>query len=106
MSALYARLDKAFGSGVIGLIGFLGLVLLVFSITSPQFLTGANLGSMAFQLPELGLLTLAMLVPIISGGFNLAIIYTANISGLTLAWFLNQNGGVDAGMSTFIIGRP
>jgi simple sugar transport system permease protein len=104
MSALYERLDKAFGSGVIGLIGFLGLVLLVFSITSPQFLTGANLGSMAFQLPELGLLTLAMLVPIISGGFNLAIIYTANISGLTLAWFLNQNGGVDASMSTFVVG--
>jgi simple sugar transport system permease protein len=104
MSALYARLDKAFGSGVIGLVGFLALVLIAFSLTSPQFLTGANLGSMAFQLPELGILTLAMLVPIISGGFNLAIIYTANISGLTLAWILNQNGGVDAGMASFIFG--
>ena len=104
MSALYARLDKAFGSGVIGLVGFLALVLVVFSLTSPQFLTGANLGSMAFQLPELGLLTLAMLVPIISGGFNLAIIYTANISGLTLAWILNQNGGVDAGAGAFLFG--
>ena len=104
MSALYARLDKAFGSGVIGLVGFLALVLVAFSLTSPQFLTGANLGSMAFQLPELGLLTLAMLVPIISGGFNLAIIYTANISGLTLAWILNQNGGVDAGAGAFLFG--
>ena len=104
MSALYARLDKAFGSGVIGLVGFLALVLVAFSLTSPQFLTGTNLGAMAFQLPELGLLTLAMLVPIISGGFNLAIIYTANISGLTLAWILNQNGGVDAGAGAFLFG--
>ena len=39
-----------------------------------------------------------MLIPIISGGFNLAIIYTANMSGLTLAWVLNQHGGVDAGV--------
>ncbi|MDP1732291.1 MAG: ABC transporter permease [Devosia sp.] len=104
MRALYARLDKELGTGVIGLVGFLLLVLVVFSLATPQFLTVANFGSMAFQLPELGLLTLAMLMPIISGGFNLAIIYTANISGLTLAWILNQNGGVDAGMPVFLFG--
>ena len=34
-----------------------------------------------------------MLAPIISGGINLAIIATANLSGLTLAWILNMNGG-------------
>ena len=104
MASLYQRLDKTFGTGVIGLLGFLGLVLIVFSLASPQFLTAANFGSMAFQLPELGLLTLAMMIPIISGGFNLAIIYTANISGLTLAWILNQNGGPDAGMLAFALG--
>jgi len=59
---------------------------------------------MAFQLPELGLLTLAMLAPIISGGLNLAIIYTANISGLTLAWVLLQFGGIDAGPGAFVLG--
>ena len=50
-------------------------------------------GSIAFQLPELGLLTLAMLVPILSGGLNLAITYTANFCGLTLAWVLQAHGG-------------
>ena len=104
MKGLYARLDTELGSGVIGLVGFLLLVVMVFSLATPQFLTVANLGSMAFQLPELGLLTLAMLMPIISGGLNLAIIYTANISGLTLAWILNQNGGVDAGVPAFLLG--
>ena len=34
-----------------------------------------------FQLPELGLLSLAMAIPLISGGLNLAIIATANQAG-------------------------
>ena len=53
-------------------------------ISSPA----ATFGSVAFQLPELGLLTLAMLMPILSGGINLAVTFTANICGLTLAWVL------------------
>ena len=98
------RIKQAFGPEVPGLLGFLLLVVVVFGLTAPNFLTGANLGSIAFQLPELGLLTLAMLIPIISGGFNLAIIYTANISGLTLAYVLMQFGGVDAGIGPFVLG--
>ncbi len=104
MAALYTRLRNALGAEVLGLLGFLAAVMLVFALTAPQFLTGANFGSIAFQLPELGLLTLAMLIPIISGGFNLAIIYTANLAGLTLAYILNINGGVDAGVWAFVIG--
>jgi simple sugar transport system permease protein len=104
MTAIYASLEKTLGSGVFGLVGFLVLVVAAFSFAAPQFLTSANFDSIAFQLPELGLLTLAMLMPIISGGFNLAIIYTANISGLTLAWILNQNGGIHASVSMFVLG--
>lgn len=104
MTALITRLNKTFGAEVVGLFAFLLAVVIVFGIASPQFLSAANFGSMAFQLPELGLLTLAMLMPIISGGFNLAIIYTANISGLTLAYFLNQYGGIDAGLGVFALG--
>ncbi|HZZ62905.1 MAG TPA: ABC transporter permease [Roseiarcus sp.] len=104
MSRLAKRIESALGGGIAGLLGFLALVVLAFSLTTPQFLTVANLDSMAFQLPELGLLTLAMLMPIISGGINLAIIYTANLSGLTLAWILNQNGGAHAGVPAFLIG--
>jgi simple sugar transport system permease protein len=104
VTAFYARLDRHLGAGVLGLIGFLFVVLVAFSLAAPQFLTTANVDSIAFQLPELGLLTLAMLMPIISGGFNLAIIYTANIAGLTLAWVLIQFGGVDAPVAAFILG--
>jgi simple sugar transport system permease protein len=41
-----------------------------------------------FQLPELGLLSLAMAIPLISGGINLAIIATANQASLLMAWIL------------------
>lgn len=98
------RLKASLGAEVPGLVGFLALVIVVFGITAPNFLTGANLGSIAYQLPELGILTLAMLIPIISGGFNLAIIYTANMAGLTLAFVLNQYGGVEAGLVPFVAG--
>ena len=76
----------------------------LFAALSPRFLTGANLGSMAFQMPALGLLTLAMMVPILSGGLNLAVVYTANLSGLTLAWTLIQFGGPEAGAAAFVLG--
>lgn len=104
MRASIARLNRSLGSEVIGLFAFLIVVVVVFGLATPQFLTLANFGSIAFQVPELGLLTLAMLMPIISGGFNLAIIYTANICGLTLAWVLFQFGGPDAPLWAFALG--
>lgn len=103
-AGVLARARAALGPEVPALLGFLLLVIVVFGLVSPRFLTGANFGSIAFQLPELGLLTLAMLAPIISGGLNLAIIYTANICGLTLAWVLKAYGGVDAGAGAFLLG--
>ena len=67
-------------------------------------LQGVPSSSVAFQLPELGLLTLAMLMPIISGGINLAVTFTANLCGLTLAWVLKANGGPDASIYAFMLG--
>jgi simple sugar transport system permease protein len=104
MPSFLDELERRIDPGVLSLIGFLALVLVGFSLATPQFLTAANFDSIAFQLPELGLLTLAMLMPIVSGGFNLAIIHTANICGLTLAWVLIQFGGVDAPLGAFALG--
>ena len=91
-------------SEIVGLTIFLVVIVILFSIASPKFLTSTNLSSMAIQLPELGLLTLAMLIPILSGGLNLAITYTANMSGLALAWTLQTYGGPNAGIEAFILG--
>lgn len=104
MSNLIERLGHAFGRDTLGLLVLLALTVGAFGLLSPMFLTAANFNSIAFQLPDLGLLTLAMLAPILSGGINLAIIAIANLSGLTLAWFLNMNGGAQAGVFAFVGG--
>lgn len=43
---------------------------------------GAALRSVAFQLPEFGLLTLAMAISLLAGGINLAVVSTANLSAI------------------------
>ena len=104
MRQLVQNISDQIGKETFALICFLAFLFLTFSSLTPRFLTAANLSSMAFQLPVLGILTLAMLAPILSGGLNLAIIFTANLSGLTLAWTLLQAGGPDAGIFAFVIG--
>ncbi|MFM0171546.1 ABC transporter permease [Paraburkholderia sediminicola] len=89
---------------VAGLLGFLVLVIAILSFASDRFFSASTFVSVAFQLPELGFFTLAMLMPLISGGFNLAVTFTANISGLAMAWVLHTYGGADAGAVAIILG--
>ncbi|UXN66370.1 ABC transporter permease (plasmid) [Phyllobacterium sp. A18/5-2] len=104
MNSVATRIKDLLGPEIAGP-GFAFLaVMLFFGFASPQFLSEATFGSVAFQLPELGLLTLAMLLPVLTGGLNLAITFTANIAGLTVAWVLQANGGVDAGTAMFALG--
>ncbi|WEX08689.1 ABC transporter permease [Chelativorans sp. AA-79] len=104
MTTLVARTRRMLGPEMAGpVLAFLA-VMLIFGTSSPQFLSRATFGSVAFQLPELGLLTLAMLLPILTGGLNLAVTFTANIAGLVVAWVLQANGGVDAGPAAFALG--
>ncbi|MDC0496628.1 ABC transporter permease [Planktomarina temperata] len=95
---------ETIGSENLFLLGAVVVVFAGFSLATPLFLTASNFGSMAFQLPVLGLLTLAMMVPILSGGLNLAIIFQANISGLALAAVLIHFGGPEAGYGAFALG--
>lgn len=104
MTDVLRQLRDRLGTELIGLALFLVMVLAVFGLASPRFLSAANFSSIAFQLPELGLLTLAMLLPILSGGLNLAVTFTANMAGLTLAWVLQAYGGPDAGPIAFLVG--
>lgn len=72
-----------------GLLLLIVLVVVLFSLLMPgRFFTRGTFTSMAFQLPELGLLTLAMFIAILSGGLNLCIIATANLTSLFIAWLL------------------
>lgn len=67
------------------------ITLLSFSISLPgKFFTTSNFSSIAFQLPELGILTIAMAITMLSGGINLSIIATANISGIVMATIMKS----------------
>jgi simple sugar transport system permease protein len=55
-----------------------------------DFLSLRNLKSMAFQMPELGILTLAMMIAMLTSGINLSIIATSNLSGIIMALILTQ----------------
>lgn len=70
------------------MVAFLAGSLTLFGLLVPDFLSPGIFRSMAYQLPELGLLTLAMFVPIISGGLNLAVTFSANICGLAAAFLV------------------
>ena len=61
---------------------------------------------MAFQLPELGILSLAMMVALLSGGLNLSIIATANLCALAMAWVLTTHApGAEGVMWVGLAGR-
>jgi simple sugar transport system permease protein len=98
------RLSRLVDAEVMGLLALLLFVCVVFGATASNFLSAGTFTSIAFQLPELGLLSLAMLMPIISGGFNLAITFTANLSGLAMAAVLHSFGGADAGTLAILLG--
>ncbi len=84
---------------IAGLFGLLSIIVIFFGIISPErFLTRQSFTSITSQLPELGLLTLAMFLPMLSGGLNLCIIGTANLTSLLMAWIFVHYIPLDAGM--------
>ena len=72
---------------ILGLVMVVVLILMLV-LTGQQFFRVGNFQSMAFQLPELGILSLAMMVTMLTGGINLSIIATANLCGIVTATIL------------------
>ncbi len=62
-----------------------GVAAVMLLLSPERFLTPNNLRSMAVQLPEIGILTLAMMVVMLHGGINLAVIGTANLTAIIAA---------------------
>src|SRR6202163_3371454 len=89
---LLGRIARQVGSGTIATLALLLLALSgVFAIAiGDRFFSVNTLQSMAFQMPELGILSLAMMLALLSGGLNLSIIATANLAGLTIAFVLTR----------------
>jgi simple sugar transport system permease protein len=95
------RLIRLAGSATTATLGVLLLALwAVFAIIiGDRFFSANTLQSMAFQMPELGILSLAMMLALLSGGLNLSIIATANLAGLTIAFVLTRTVPGSEGMA-------
>lgn len=82
------------------LVLLLAALLIVFGMMlGDRLFSGASLRSMAFQLPELGILSLAMMVPLLSGGLDLSIISTANLVAVTIAFIFKSMVPADPGIA-------
>lgn len=90
------RLFRGLPGGHLGLLALLAALLLLFAVLVPGFLSAGTLNSFMYQLPLLGLLSLAMVVPLLTGGLNLAIIATTNQCALLMVWIMRTLIAPDA----------
>jgi simple sugar transport system permease protein len=65
------------------------LVFIIMAVADPSlFLTVDNFSSMLFQIPEFGLLSIAMMIVLITAGLDLSIVGIANVSSVMCALVL------------------
>lgn len=82
-------------------------VFLVFSAASWRtFPSVANLQSMGFQFPEMGLLGLGVMLSMVTGGIDLSVVAISDLAGLTAAEFLHPvaGGTPPAGSWSLVLG--
>lgn len=68
----------------------IAIFLLFGLLTKGKIFEPRSLQAIAFQLPLLGLLTLAQMSPMLTGGIDLSIVSTANLSAIVIALSMTQ----------------
>jgi simple sugar transport system permease protein len=90
------------------LFGIVVVVFLAMSLARPtMFPTANNVSSMAFQVSEIGILTLGMMLAILIGGIDLSVNATANLSAIFAGMLLVRimpGGNVSAGGDAWSLG--
>jgi simple sugar transport system permease protein len=67
------------------------VVFILMSLLNPgKFLTFRNFESMSFQFPEFGLLAIAMMISMLTGGIDLSVVGIANFAGIFAALILTN----------------
>jgi len=89
------RLLRLLGHGRDQTVNYLILILVALIVCfglalQGSFLSVGTLQSIAFQLPEMGILALAMTITLLCGGINLAVIATANLTSLAMAFVMTR----------------
>lgn len=91
------RLEK-FNAGILAdrkiiqLIVLTSLTFLLFSNVSKDiFFTSANFTSMAYQIPEIAILSIAVMLSMLTGGIDLSIVSISNAAALVAAWIMTSH---------------
>jgi simple sugar transport system permease protein len=71
------------------------LIVILMSALNPRFLSVSNIVSMSYQLPIIAILSIGMMVSILTGGINLALIATSNLTGIGVALILQAIMGAN-----------
>ena len=82
---------------IVKLLVILALVLAVTAIFMPKvFYTGANFKSMCFQFPEFGLMAMGMALAMLTGGSDLSVVNTGNLTAILVGTMISRLAPVDA----------
>ncbi len=81
---------RRFSELAILLLFLLVVLILMVSMNGIGFLSFDSIQSMAFQIPELGVLSLAMMIAMLTSGINLSIIASANLAGIIMAILITR----------------
>ena len=67
------------------------ICIVFFSIMKPAFLSVDSFASIARQIPEIGLFTLSMMLPMLVGGIDLSIIASANLASILMSMYITSH---------------
>ncbi len=83
-------MKRALSENLILFLVLAGIFGLMAGLNGAQFFSIGNIQSMAFQMPELGILSMAMMITMLTAGINLSIIASANLSSIVIALVLTH----------------
>lgn len=73
----------------------------IFSLISRDiFFSSANFTSMAYQIPEIAILSIAVMLSMLTGGIDLSIVAISNAAALVAAWIMTSKMGDSETLST------
>ncbi|MDD3362990.1 MAG: ABC transporter permease [Hespellia sp.] len=96
----FQKLKSKNGNELILLVIFVALFILMSILSPGKFLSVTNLQTMAFQMPEFGLMAIAMMIAVLTKGINLSIITGSTLASIIAGYFMTtefaQNNAVVA----------
>jgi simple sugar transport system permease protein len=79
-------------ASMLQLLGLTAAIFLLMALLNEKFLRAYNFESITYVAPELGLLAIAMMLAMLTGGIDLSVIGVANLSGILAGLFFHAVG--------------